>query len=328
MSRIGASNTIVPTQSPVTGKGSTGDPAAARSAALETVRRNSPDEIQEAAAILVVLGDLVPDTQFESEDDDEGEKDTEEGVEQDTCDDDDPFHDGWDNEPGFAPDGQTLSDPSKSDDFEIPGGFRLLVDDVEGTCELEPPDWVKWRANSRYGRDWLNNLERRLSVLRFVGTWLAKHRVAFLRDPRPWHLGCDALVEIAENWTPVSPESFIDHIGLLEFGEMSIVQTAIRKANLVWPDGCSLPLEFIFSPESRMIWVANAVKDMAEKTKRDMKDVISRYGKTAIPKGKKTYYAKKPSSDCDFEQSIWKANAMADTKWTNVVKLLEVVMVS
>ena len=318
MSSSSASNVPETGGSPKHGATISAGAAIARAAALGTVRRDSPDEIREAATMLRDLGDLVTDSLLEEEENDTD--DTTDAIESDIADEDEPTLPGWDDAPADVPDCQSLHGEREADDFDVPRGFRLLVDDEVAQCVVETPTWIKWRAATPFGRDWLNNLERRLKVLRTIAAWLTKERQAFLKNPEPWYLGSGAYKEMEANWCSVSQGDLVENLKLTDLGEKSIVQSAMTKAILEWPDGSSFSLDFIFGSEARMAWTANAVLGLAKMTDREMEDVLERHRKTSIPKGKKKAMASKPLSKCDFTQTIQKANAMAGTAWADVIR--------
>ncbi|MCB1093414.1 MAG: hypothetical protein KDL87_17885 [Verrucomicrobiae bacterium] len=295
--------------------------AAARAAMLETVRRASPAEIEEAAACLVAEGHLVPDTAFEEANELEDNKD-DDRMDQELTEEDDPFLDGWDDDRRESLDGQSREGESSEGEFDERSSFRLLVDTEDGDaeCSVEYPAWVRWRGATPFGRDWMANLERRLNVLGAVAGWLTDQRRYFLKSADPRDLGSDADNEVRSNYASVTQGGLIDHLRLTDMGEKSIISSALDGTQLEWPDGSSLPLDFLFSREARMAWTANAIKKLSAQAGWTMQQVLERYSKTAIPKSREKEWRTKSTEGLDLEDFIIKANALADTKWTEVVK--------
>src|SRR5690606_37329851 len=105
------------------------------------------------------------------------------------------------------------SDRSVEDESpELEPVIELVVGD--GVCRVHRPTWMRFHASTPFGQDSLDDFDRRFSVLEQVAGWLTQHRGNFLREPDPWHLGCEALKELREGRASVSPGALLQLTGL------------------------------------------------------------------------------------------------------------------
>lgn len=296
---------------------------AARAAALQTIREGTPDEVREAFADLEALGDLKPDIDWD-ESDEESNDDSEEQLdaEMDASDEDDPFLDGWDDDPSDEPDAPLHAAPTQDEpgeELEVGAKWQLTVSD--GKCRLERPHWIHWWPTSKDGKVALDDVERRMQMMERIALWLTKKRSAFLHSPEPWLLGCDAWSELKkEGRAPVVPEQFLDLAGISDLAGGSLFSRYRRAILLVWTDA-TMPLDFLFGREARMAWVANAVRQAALELGQKVDEIIESNKDVTKPKkgSARRALARTRLEHLDWPDLIGRINALADTKWADVL---------
>jgi hypothetical protein len=237
-------------------------------------------------------------------------------------DDDDPRLEGWDettddnSDGAFVPSKGIVTEPES---VELPMRIELLV--ADGCCRVHRPSWMRAEPRTDSGQEFLDEIGRRFDVLSDIGGWLSLNRKAFLATPDPWLLGVEALNEMRRGHAPVSPGSFLALTGLDKLEAPSQFSRHTTDCFLVWKDG-TLPLDFIFGPEARMAWVANAVVQFAAHQGNALTEsVLDRFKTITKPRGAnaQTLLSSKPVDHLDFGEFIAKANLMANAKWTDVV---------
>lgn len=297
---------------------------AARAAALEAARSGDQIAVQEAMATLVAIGDLKPAADYDDFESDDGEDSQEESPEIDFKDEESPHMEDWDRESGERPTASLQADGSgreEQEGIEKSRPWRLIVED--GTCRFERAEWWKNNGANKLGWDWLNDTERRFLLFEEIAEWLTEERREFLLDPNPWHLGCNAVGELREGWASVSQSDFVSNTGLDKLAGPSLFSRNNKEIVLVFADG-ELPVDFLFGPDARMAWVANAVKGMATETGRKMVDVLTTYKGATVPRGEKKRLQQTSLDDLDFGGIIARACAIAGEnqpiKWSGVIK--------
>jgi hypothetical protein len=318
------SNTPEPDGSPQSDTSS--DTKTARAAALQAIREGTPDAVASAFSDLEALGDIEPDFDYDvkdREDDEDREDDLD--TEQDRGEEDDPFMDGWDSDPFISPDTSLRigADAEEPDDgLSIGSAWQIMVSD--GECNLETPQWFRWRPTSKTGKVALEDLERRMRIMQRIASWLNQERKDFLHAPRPWLLGCDAWEEYQRGLASVVPGQFLELVELSELCKDSLFSRYRSATVLVWEDG-TLPLDFIFGPEARMAWVANVVREGVVRTGREMESVLKEFKRTTVPRTTKQRreLSNSDPGSLDFGEFISKVNALAGTKWSDVIKMFK-----
>lgn len=291
-------------------------------ARVETIAKGTPDEVQEVCADLETRGDLVPDIDFEPEEDGDEDRDELLNSEIDNSDEDDSFVDGRDEDPLDPPDAQLRAvsrDSEADDDLSIGSTWHFIVQD--GVCSFERPHWIRWRPTCKNGKDALGEIERRMQMMDRIASWLTSNRGAFLRNPDPWLLGCDAWKEFKEGHASVADGHFVEIAGISDLCGKSLFSRYRRAALLEWEDA-TMPLDFLFGPEARMAWVANAVKQAATEYREPVGDLVSCHEKATKPREgrKRRELAKTKTKHLDWPNLIAQANALARTKWDEVLK--------
>lgn len=320
MAKAGASNIVETSAAATVRAAASSATIAAQRAALEAIRTGDQRAVREAEAELMATGDVVPAAAYsESEEEETGNLD-EESPEIDMADEDSSQLDGWDAEPEWRP--ETLITPGCTAEDELEAEvtsepFRIVVE--AGVCRFERPEWWCCRAVTPTGQSFVADNERRFRMMSAIASWLSANRRAFLLDPDFWNLGVNALQEFEEGWAPVVQKAFLVHTGIEHFAGRSLFSRNIQNTDLVFETG-SMPLGFLFEPQARMAWVANAVVQLVAKAGWKVKDALENFAKTAIPKGREEDWESKSLEGLDLEGKIIKANAMANTGWENVIK--------
>jgi len=255
-----------------------GQAAAAKSA--EAIRGATPGRMQEHLAdrerrgMIVVFpdeSDLSPDD-LHDEDELDGELDL--GDE--------------DSEPIEALDGQTEAAldvstyPTEPLSIDIqegePGQFEIRVTQCGGkwVCKFPRPIWMRGVADTDDAENDFNQLTVRLALFESLADWLTAKRQALLERPEPMALAVDALVELYGGRPSVVPSEFLRLSGIGDIlieagantekagGTASYFSRLSSATDLVWADG-RMPLDFLFSREARMAWVATAVTQFIER---------------------------------------------------------------
>lgn len=204
-----------------------------------------------------------------------------------------------------------------------------------GRCWLQRPYWMCYEALTKTGEEVLDEIGTRFGVLDAVGKWLELNRKDFLNKPEPVALGVLALEEMNRGLPSVSPSMFLRLSGI----EARITRLAgvdAKKAtdieglfsryttgcHLVWNTG-SLPLDFIFSIEARKAWVASAVLQECEHSKTPLTRArLDKYRHVTVPNNSEAKEALNSMnvSSLSFPDFIRRANCLAETKWTDVVR--------
>jgi hypothetical protein len=84
-----------------------------------------------------------------------------------------------------------------------------------------------------------------------------------------------------------------------------------------------MSLDFLFGAEARMAWAANAVKVCAKESGREMKQILANFKSVTVPKAKKARIelVRSRNDSLDFRELIAKANAIVETKWSDVIAM-------
>lgn len=296
---------------------------AARAAALEAIREGTPDQLDEAFVDLQALGDVTPDVDWDESAAQESE-DPSEQAEIDGGDEDDPFHDWLDADPFERPEASLSMDgvADDSDDLGMGSMWHFLVS-PEGVCEFARPHaarWMRFRPTSKAGKDAIDDAERRMRMMERIAEWLTEYRKAFLCDPDPWLLGCDAWNEFKNGKASVVPGHFMEIAGTLEFCGQSLFSRYRRAALLVWDDA-TMPLDRLFEKEARLAWVANVVAQAALEFKEPLPAILDQCKKVTRPKlgSARRELSRQKVEHLDWADLISRANNMADTSWSEVL---------
>ncbi|MEI8309215.1 MAG: hypothetical protein WCH98_00505 [Verrucomicrobiota bacterium] len=298
----------------------------ARAAALEAIREGTPDQLDEAFADLEALGDVKPDVDWDESAAEQSE-DPSEQPEMDGADEDDPFHDGLDTDPFERPEAPLLADGAgdeSDDDLGIGSTWHFLVS-PEGQCEFARPHtarWMRFRPTSKAGKDAIDDAERRMRMMERIAEWLTEYRKAFLCDPGPWLLGCDAWNEFKNGKASVVPGHFMEIAGTLDFCGQSLFSRYRRAALLVWKDA-TMRLDFLFEKEARLAWVANVVVQAALEFKEPLAGILDQCKKVTRPKlgSARRELGRHKVEHLDWADLISRANDMADTSWSEVLAI-------
>jgi len=297
----------------------------ARAAALEAIREGTPDQLDEAFADLEALGDVKPDVDWDESAAQELDAPEEKAEMGDTSE-EDPFHDGWDTDPFERPDAAMSGDGAadESDDLAMGSTWHFLVS-PEGQCEFARPHsapWMRFRPTSKAGKDAIDDAERRMQMMERIAEWLTENRKAFLCNPDPWLLGCDAWNEFKKGKASVVPGHFMEIAGTLDFCGQSLFSRYRREALLVWEDA-TMRLDFLFDQEARMAWVANVVVQAALEFKEPLDVLLDKCKSVTRPKqgSERRELARHKIEHLDWPDVIARANDMADTRWSEVLAI-------
>lgn len=239
-------------------------------AVLQTVREGSPVAVQTLFADLRADGHIVSSAEAEMVEDLEIDPDLELDAEIDLGDEDDPTLEAWDevatSQEGAA---SALGNASAESDESplIESAYEITVQG-EG-CHLHVPPWAGFESRTELGQRLVDELANRFIVLGRVAAWLSEARKQFLVSADPWHLGCDALVEMRGGHVPVSPQSFLEMTGISEFAKPEAFSRYTRDCFLVWPDATA-PLSILFDSRARQAWVGNILTQLAEEQGREL----------------------------------------------------------
>lgn len=299
---------------------------AARAAALESIREGSPEQLEEAFADLETLGDVTPDVDWDELAANES-SDPDEQAELDISDDDEPFLDGWDVDPLEQPEvALTLGGGGSESDEDLGTGsaWQFLVT-PEGICEFARPHlsrWMRYRPASKAGKDAIGDAERRMQMLERIAAWLTSNRMAFLLNPDPWLLGCDAWKEFKEGTASVVPGHFLVITQLGELCGQSLFSRYRRASSLIWQDA-TMPLDFLFGREAKAAWVANVVVQAATELGQPVARILDQCKRVTRPKlgSRRRVLSRQQVEHLGWADVIARANDMADTKWSDVLAI-------
>lgn len=226
----------------------------------------------------------------------------------------------------FAEDGED-DEPAR---FEI----RVEEDGEAVSCRFDPPGWMRGEAASDEAEEDLDQLDHRYGMFDQIAAWLTTHRPAFLKNADPVALAPEALEDMEASRSPVTPAGFLELSGIrdrvvaeTEIEAKSVDSLFSRYCSatcLVWEDGSTLPLEFLFGHEARNAWVACAVKQLfkSKNLSLDAKRIDS-LSKITVPKRatEKEKLRGKAFTSLNQKDFVAKANLLAETSWKEVVEL-------
>jgi len=264
---------------------------AASAKMAEVMRQGTPGKIQAHLAERERRGEIVVFTEEEdlaAEDFmDEGSFDAEIDLEDDDFNSieelDHPIEDHL--EVGFCLNDSTSFDSS---DKQI-SRFEIRIGPSESgrwRCELLRPGWMRGSISSDDAESDLDNFSMRLSLLESIADWLTEKRQEFLNRPQPQMLVVDALEEMYAGDPSALANGFLRRSGIDQIlveagahtkktdGLSSFFSRLASEVDLVWSNG-RMPLNFLFSHEVRMAWVASAVRQFIERELNDCADLKS-----------------------------------------------------
>lgn len=204
--------------------------------------------------------------------------------------------------------------------------YELRIED-DGSCRFLRPAWIRGDGITIHGESDFDEIGLRLDIFEALASWLEKERPGFLRNPEPLALGVNALEEMKRGLPSVSPRSFLEisEIDDIIPGERKNKESRFSRyssaTNLVWEDGSSLPLKFLFGREARMGWAACAVMQfLAQKGKRSDEDVVSELRQITRPKfsSDRSQLAESEFTSLTIDEIVALANELADTSWEEV----------
>lgn len=203
----------------------------------------------------------------------------------------------------FDGDGDAGRDP-----FESTGAYyRILVQ--EGRCRLEIPAWFSGTTPEGNAEPF-----QRLETYQRIVRWLNEDRTAFLKDPDPWHLGAGALKELSEGKPSVTEDGLKDLLKL-----KAEINRHKRHCDLVWEDGTTLPLDFLFRNEAKHAWVANALVQRYRGDDLSGDDLDLLCGLTTPKQGERKNEVMAGGLDgLDFRTFVQRACLMVGSTWSEL----------
>jgi hypothetical protein len=174
--------------------------------------------------------------------------------------------------------------------------YELRIDE-DGHCWFQRPPWVMGCALAQAAEDDLDDAAIRFAMFDALASWLERERPAFLKNPEPLALGINALDEMKQGLPSVVPGAFLKLSELEEViisvGEKTKKAKSVESyfsrystaASLVWSNGRQ-SLDFLFSHDARVAWVACAVRQFfAREIKEPLSNArIAELREVSIPK--------------------------------------------